>query len=366
MSYIYVITGHLLSVKKFVDMSHMSEKMGRIRPAWRRFWRSAGLFFVAASLCIACNAQPENEAANNLPTLVVGNSPWPGFVAQFVAEEKGFYAEEGIAIDEKFLQVSTDVNTALAGDRVDIAWTGVPDMVVMANDDPSLRLVAVSDYSDGADGILAKNVAAPEDLVGKTIAWEELPLQALLLEAYLDGTDVVLTDLDLKVMPAAEAATAFAAGQVEVAITFEPWLTTAVKEGDGDVVFTSANTNLIAGGLVGKAEVIESRREDLNAYFRALEKGFAFYQENTKEAIEIVANKLNLAAEELPPILETVRLFRPSEHQSVVFNTADSLNIMDSINFAAQVGKEMEIVDPEVAPDTLFDASFTEDISAEG
>ncbi|MEL6159053.1 MAG: ABC transporter substrate-binding protein [Cyanobacteria bacterium J06623_5] len=342
----------------------MSRRIGRICPVWHRFWRFASLFFVTASLCIACNAQSENEVANNLPTLVVGNSPWPGFVAQFVAEEKGFYEEEGIAIDEKFLQVSTDVNTALAGDRIDVAWTGVPDMVVMANDDPSLRLIAVSDYSDGADGILAKNVAKPQDLVGKTIAWEELPLQALLLEAYLDGTDVALTDLDLKVMPAAEAATAFAAGQVDVAITFEPWLTTAVKEGGGEVVFTSANTNLIAGGLVGKTDVIESRREDLDAYFRALEKGFAFYEENTEEAIGIVANKLNLASEELPPILETVRLFRPSEHQSVVFNAEDSLNIMDSIDFAAEVGKEMEIVDSGVVPDTLFDASYTEDISA--
>ncbi|MEM9946675.1 MAG: ABC transporter substrate-binding protein, partial [Cyanobacteria bacterium P01_D01_bin.36] len=221
----------------------------------------------------------------------------------------------------------------------------------------------VSDYSDGADGILAKGVNSPEDLIGKTIAWEELPLQALLLEAYLKDSGVTLEDLDLRVLPAAEAATAFASGQVDVAVTFEPWLTTAVKEGDGEIVFSSVDTNLIAGGLVGKAETIEARREDLDAYFRALEKGFAFYESNPEEAIEIVASKLNMGPEELPAILETVRLFKPSEHQSVVFNEGDSLNIMDSINFSAEVGKEMGVVDDKVDPSTLFDASFTEAIA---
>lgn len=328
----------------------------------RRLQRYTLLLLATASLCIACSSST-NTAGSELPTLVVGNSPWPGFVAQFVAEEKGFYAEEGIAIDEKFLQVSTDVNTALASDKMDVAWTGVPDMVVMAGNDPSLRLIAVSDYSNGADGIIAKGVNQPSDLLGKTIAWEALPLQALLLEAYLKDTDITFDDLDLRVMPAAEAATAFAANQVDVAITFEPWLTTAVKEGNGEIVFTSVDTNLIAGGLVGKADVIADRKEDLEAYFRALEKGFDFYESNPEEAIDIVASKLNLSAEELPPILDTVRLFSPSEHQAVVFNAEDSLNIMDSIDFASEVGKEMGIVEASVDPSTLYDASYTKAVA---
>jgi NitT/TauT family transport system substrate-binding protein len=328
----------------------------------RRLWQYAMLLVVTASLCIACNSQPSTD--KNAKPLIVGNSPWPGFVAQFVAAEKGFYQEEGVTVQEEFLQVSTDVNTALAADKMDVAWTGVPDMVAMANADPSLRLIAVSDYSNGADGILAKGVEQPKDLLGKTIAWEELPLQALLLRAYLEGTDIKFDDLDLKVMPAAEAATAFAAGQVDVAITFEPWITAAVKEGDGKVVFTSVDTNLIAGGLVGKEAVLKTRKEDIAAYFRALEKGFAFYESNPQEALEIVAKKLNLEPEELPLIMDKVRLFKPSEHQSVVFNKGNSLNIMASINFAAKVGKEMGIVNASVDPATLYDTTYTQDIQS--
>jgi NitT/TauT family transport system substrate-binding protein len=329
----------------------------------RRLWKYGMLLLVTASLCIACNSKP-TTSSNVSRTLVVGNSPWPGFVAQFVAEEKGFYKEEGITVQEEFLQVSTDVNVALAAGKMDVAWTGVPDMVAMANSDPSLRLIAVSDYSNGADGILAKGVEKPEDLKGKTIAWEELPLQVLLLRAYLEGTDIQFDDLDLKVMPAAEAATAFAAGRVDVAITFEPWITAAIEEGDGKTVFTSVDTNLIAGGLVGKEAVLKERREDISAYFRALEKGFKFYESNPEEALEIVAKKLDLDPKELPLIMDKVRLFKPSEHQSVVFNQSNPLNIIDSINFAAKVGKETGIVDASVDPSTLYDASYTQDIQS--
>ncbi|MFK8182569.1 MAG: ABC transporter substrate-binding protein [Phormidesmis sp.] len=325
--------------------------------------RYLALSAVVAGLCVACQEPP---AATSQP-LIVGNSPWPGFVAQFIAEEKGFYDDEGIVVKEKHFQVSTDVDAALLANKMDLAWTGVPDMLVMANEIPSLRLIAVSDYSDGADGILATGVDKPQDLVGKTIAWEDLPLQALLLQAYLakteeDGneeTDIKIKDLDLRVMPAAESATAFAAGRVDVAVTFEPYLSDAVKEGRGEVVFSSEDTNLIAGGLIGKDSTLNDRREDIEAYLRALDRGLDFYENNRAEALEIVANKLELPVEELGPIMENVRLLSPAEHSAVIFNTDNPLNIIDSISFAAEVGTDLRLVKPSVEASTLYDASYT-------
>jgi NitT/TauT family transport system substrate-binding protein len=326
----------------------------------RRIWRYAALFLITAAFCFACSTKTAQTNASK--PLIVGNSPWPGFVAQYVAEVKGFYQQEGITVQEEFFQVSTDTNTALMADKLDVAWTATPDIVVMAKDDPSLRVIAISDYSDGADGILAKGVEKPADLVGKSIAWEELPLQTLLLTRYLEGSNVTLDQLDLKVMPAAEAATAFASGRTDVAITFEPWLTTAEKDGTGKIAYSSKGTNLIASALVGKADALEARKDDILAYFRALEKGMAFYESNPEEAIAIVAKKLNSKPEEVAAMLTKVKMFKPSEQQSIVFNTKDPLNIIDSLKFAAQVGKDRKFVDPAVDASTLYDASYTQSL----
>lgn len=315
---------------------------------------------MVASLCVACNANGPDSMS---PPLVIGNSPWPGFVAQFVAEEKGFYEEEGIAVQEKHFQVSTDIDAALLANKIDLAWTGIPDMLVMANDEPSLRLIAVSDYSDGADGIAAVGVENPQDLLGKTIAWEASPLQALLLQAYLKDTDIKIKDLDLRVMPAAESATAFAAGRVEATVTFEPYLSNVIQDGDGEIIFSSEETSLIAGGLIGKDSKLTERREDIEAYLRALEKGMAFYESNRTEALAIVAKKLALPVAELGPIMENVRVLSPAEHSTVVFNADDPLNIIDSIRFAAQVGADMRLVSPSVKASTLYDASYTKGVA---
>ncbi len=326
----------------------------------RRLYQYAMLLMVTASLCVACNSK--FATSNKTRELVVCNSPWPGFVAQFVAEEKGCYAEAGLSIHAEYLQNSADVNTAIAADKVDLAWVGLPDMLTMANTDPSLRLIAISDYSDGADGILAKDVEKPADLLGKTIAWEELPFQAVLLNAYLKGSNIKFEDLDLRVMSSAEAATALATDRVDVAITFEPWITAAMKDNKAKAIFTSADSNLIASSLIGKDAVLKEHKEDIAAYFRALEKGYAFYESNPKEALEITAKKLNLTPEEMPPLMETVRLFKPSEHESIVFNKDNSFNVIDSLKFAADIGKEMGIVEASVDPATLYDSSYIQAI----
>ncbi len=333
--------------------------MGSFLPRLRR---SVLPFALAASLATACTPQASTDEASSdkVEPLVVGTSPWPAYVGQFVAEEKGFYEEEGVVIEERNFPVTTDVNTALLAGNVDVAWVGIPDMIVMAETDPSVRLVYVSEYSDGADGIIARNdVQSPEDLIGKTIAWEELPLQSLLLESFLGDSGVTAEELDFVMMPAAEAATAFAAEKVDVAITYEPFMTAIAIENGGQVLFSSKGSNLIPGGLIGKSDRLEERREDIEGFMRAMEKGFEYADANPEEAAQIISDKVEISIDELAPMMSGLKIFRPSEHPEVIFNPENPLNIMDSIKFAADVAKEMELVDPGLEVDQLHDPSFT-------
>ncbi len=334
--------------------------MGSLFQRQRRYLLPLAL---AVSLAVACTPQTSTDTAlsEKVEPLVVGTSPWPAYVGQFVAEAKGFYEDEGIIVEERNFPVTTDVNTAVLANTVDVAWTGIPDMIVMADTDPSVRLVYVSEYSDGADGIIARDdVKTAEDLIGKTIAWEELPLQSLLLESFLGDSGVTAEDLDFVMMPAAEAATAFAAEKVDVAITYEPFMTAIAIENGGQVLFSSKGSNLIPGGLVGKSDRIEERREDIEGFMRAMEKGFEYADANPDEAAAIIAEKIDVSVEDLAPMMDGLKIFRPSEHSDVIFNPEDPLNIMDSIQFATDVAKEMELVDAGLEVDQLHDSSFTD------
>lgn len=324
----------------------------------RRVVAFVGLAIATAAILVACNGQSTSESGDR--PLIVGSSPWPGFAGHYVALAKGFFQEEGVNVQDTFFQVATDVNTSLLAGKLDLAWTGGPDMVVMASQDPTLRLIMLSDYSDGADGILARDVSQPADLKGREIAWESLPLQALLLRKYLEEGGLTERDVTLQVLPAADAATAFAAGQIDAAVTYEPYLTTAAEQGKGTVVFSSKGSNIIPVGLVGKEEVIEARQEEIRAFIRAIDRGVKEVRSNPDETNAIVAEKLGVEPADVPAQLSTVRIFDVAENQSIVFNPSDPLNVMDSLKFAVKTSEEISLISSPVDAEKLYDATIIE------
>jgi NitT/TauT family transport system substrate-binding protein len=323
----------------------------------RRSIRFLVLSLMTFGLLVACNPQSNTSQPQTQP-LAVGSSPWPGFAGHYVAVAQDLFNEEGITVTDNYFQVATDVNTALLAGRLDLALTGGPDMVVMASQDPSLRFILLTDYSDGADGILARNINSPEDLRGKNVAWENLPLQALLLQRYLESGGLTQADINLQMITAAEAATAFASQNIDVAITYEPWLTTAANEGQGQVIFSSKDTNIIPVGVVAKESVIEARRDDILAFMRALDKGVDFLRENPEESNAIVAEKLGVPPEEVPEQLSTVRLFNLEENKTIGFNPNNPLNVVDSLKFAAETSEAIGLISSPVDADALYDDSL--------
>ncbi|MBD1911977.1 MULTISPECIES: ABC transporter substrate-binding protein [unclassified Leptolyngbya] len=324
----------------------------------RRVVAFVGLAIATAAILVACNGQAPSESTN--PPLVVGSSPWPGFAGYYVALEKGFFREEGVEVTDTYFQIATDVNTRLLAGKLDLAWTGGPDVVVMASQDPTLRLIMLSDYSDGADGILARNVQGPEDLKGRAIAWESLPLQALLLRKYLEQGGLTEKDVTLQILPAAAAATAFTAGQIDAAVTYEPYLSTAAKDGKGSIVFSSKGSNIIPVGLVGKEEVIQARQEEIRAFIRAVDRGVKEVRSNSGETNAIVAKKLGVEPSAVLNQLATVHLFDVAENKSIVFNSRDPLNVMDSLRFAVKTSEEISLINTPVNADKLYDSTLIE------
>ncbi|HEY9642487.1 MAG TPA: ABC transporter substrate-binding protein [Coleofasciculaceae cyanobacterium] len=328
-----------------------------------RLLQSVALAVATLVLLIACNTQPSSTQAPSAKPLVVASSPWPGFIGHYIAVAKDFFTAEGITVEDRYFQVATDANTALLSGKVDLGWTGVPDLITMTDREPSLKLIMLSDYSNGADGILARGITDPKELRGKQIAWEGLPLQAVLLKKYLQSGGLSEKDVKLLNIPAAEAASAFAAQKVDVAVTYEPWLTKASKAGQGQIIFSSKDTNLIADGLAAQAAVLKSRQSDVLAYLRAVDKGVQFAKSNPQEAAALIAQKLGVTAEEVPALLATVRLFGIQDNQAVAFNPSDRLNVIDSIKFAAITVPETGSAPKSLDPTTLYDDALIKQLS---
>lgn len=290
--------------------------------------------------------------------MISGINPWPGYSGHYVALQKDFFSQEGIKVQETFFQSATEGITAFLAGKVDVGWVTSGDAVQMISKDPSIRMFFVVDYSNGSDGILGHNINSPKDMKGKTVARENILFEKVLLRSYLEKGGLTEQDVITRDLTAADAAAAFAAKRVDAAVSYEPWLTKAAKESGGKIIFTTKDTNLIADVLVVRQKLIESRKADLQAYLRAIDKGVKLVNSGDEEAIKIAAQKLGVTPEEAKEQIAGVKIFDLDSNKSIAFNLNHPNNAMKNFELTARAAYDFKIVPKPLELKSLYDDSI--------
>jgi NitT/TauT family transport system substrate-binding protein len=322
------------------------------------------LSLVTLGLAVACTQQPKASLPNgSSPSavsapLVSGDISWVGYAGNYVALKKGFFEQEGLNVQNKFFANASDEITALLAGKLDIAWLTSGDTIQVAEKDPSLKVIYLVDYSDGADGIIGRNIAAPKDAKGKSVARENLLFTKVLLQAYLKQGGLTEKDLKVQDIPASDAGTAFSSKKVDMAVTFEPFLTKNAKLGGGNVVFSTKGTNLIADVIVVRDKLIQTRKKDLQAYLRAIDKSVKLVNAADPEAIKISAEQMNVTPAEVKEQLTGVKIFDLDGNKSIAFNKTNPKSLIGNLELMAKAAEESKIVAKPMKVESLYDDSI--------
>ncbi|WP_013325161.1 ABC transporter substrate-binding protein [Gloeothece verrucosa] len=301
------------------------------------------LFIVCGILPIACNSGPSSAQ-----TLTVGVSPWPGYAGHYVAMAKDMFKTEGVTVKEIFFPNQGDSDAAFLAGKVDLSWQGLPNAVMQISRDPSIKIVFQCDYSNGADGILGRNIKKPADLKGQKVARENILFEELILRRYLEKMGLTREDVTTVDLTAADAAAAFTAGKVNIAVTFEPWMTKAASEGKGEVVFSTKDTNIVPDGLMVRDNVLQNRQAELQAYLRAIDKATKLIKAKPSEFTDIIAKNLSIQAAEVPEQMAGVKLYDLDMNKTLSFNASEPMGLFNSIDFASKSAKQMNLIPQEI------------------
>jgi len=216
-------------------------------------------------------------AAQQLPKVTIGMSGWTGFAPLSLAEKAGIFKRNGVDVTIKFIP-QKDRHLAIASGDVQCAATTVETFVVWnANGVPIIQVVQL-DKSYGADGMaVRKEITKISDLKGKTIAASSpgtapyFTLAWMLKKNGLSVKDVKIVNLE----PAA-AAQAFVTGQNDVAMTYEPYLSTIRDKPEaGKILATMLDYPMIMDTFGCTPKFIKENPKAVqamvNSYFEALE-----------------------------------------------------------------------------------------------
>jgi NitT/TauT family transport system substrate-binding protein len=319
--------------------------------------RLMGAALIALPLTVACSPQQASNSPASAP-LVSGVNPWPGYSGHYVALKKDFFKQEGVNVQEAYFQSATEGITAFLANKLDVAWVTSGDAIQIIAKDPTAKIFYLVDYSNGSDGIMGRNIKTPKDLKGKTIARENLLFEDVLLRAYLAKGGLTSKDITIKDMTAADAATAFASKKVDAAVSYEPWLSKAAKQGGGEVIFSTKGTNLISDVIVTRQKVIDGRKKELQGYIRAVDKAVKLVNSGDAEAIKIVGDKLGAKPNEAKEQIAGVTIFDLAGNKSIGFNLSNANNMMKNLELTVKTAVETKLLSKPIETKMLYDNSI--------
>ena len=179
--------------------------------------------------------------------VTIGISGWTGFAPITLAKEAGIYARNGLDVTiKKIPQASRHL--AIASGDVQCAATTVETWIVWNANGVATTELFQLDKSYGADGMVVRNaIGSIKDVKGKTVA-ASAPGTApyFTLAWFLKKNGLTVKDVSVVNMEPGPAAQAFLAGQNDVAMTYEPYLSAVRDKPDaGKIIATTLDYPMV-------------------------------------------------------------------------------------------------------------------------
>jgi len=198
---------------------------------------------LVAAAAIAGTAQAQETP------VAVAISGWTGFAPLTLAKEAGIFKKNGLDVSIKKIP-QKDRHLAIASGDVQCAATTVETWVVWNANGVATTQIFQLDKSNGADGMVVRNsIAKIADLKGKTVA-ASAPGTApyFTLAWFLKKNGLSVKDVKVVTLEPQAAANAFVAnaGDLDAAMTYEPYLSTVRgKPEAGKIIATTLDYPMV-------------------------------------------------------------------------------------------------------------------------
>jgi NitT/TauT family transport system substrate-binding protein len=294
--------------------------------------------------------------------LKVGVSDWPGWVAWYVAEQKGYFKKNGATVKLVWFANYTDSIGALSAGQLDANSQTWSDTLGPLAKGLPLKAVLVNDNSAGNDALLVgPKIKSFTDLKGKTVALEQYSVSHFVLATALAKNGMKPADVKITNLSAGDAAAAFIAGRVDAAVVWNPWIDQIVKSGKGHALFTSKDMpGLIPDLLVAQDKAIAGKRKELVGMIKAWFETEKFIREQPAEAAKIMAKVVSMKPDEYQIFLPGTRFFDAATNKAALDASQPASLQAVSPTIAAFL-LEHKLIDGKPDPTKGVDASLLAD-----
>ncbi|MBI2192043.1 MAG: ABC transporter substrate-binding protein [Planctomycetes bacterium] len=271
-----------------------------------RRWTLFGgaVLLVAVVALIVILTRPSESPA----TVRIGYLNITASLPLFIAEEKGYFGEEGVQVETHQIASSNQLVDGVIAGNLDafIEASAVPVLAVELQSPGRLKVFSVSSITRQApfDALLVKEdspLRSLQDLAGKKIGVFPGSTATNLLRKFFADRGIDVSNITFVPMPPQNHLTALLEGSVDAVHAYEPTIAIALSRGGVRQLYGSAYAEMLDRNPQGVAVIsvrfAQEHPETARKVIRALERAMVFMREHEAEARQILARRMNLQPE---------------------------------------------------------------------
>ena len=310
----------------------------------------------AIALTTATSAWAEQVAQASTTKVVLAMSGWTGFAPFTLAKEKDLFRKHGVDFEIKKMPPQAR-HAAMAAGEVQAISTTIDTHIAYVAANVPVTQVLIIDSSTGGDGVLVKNtIKSFADLKGKNVgvdnpgAVSNFWFHYLLKKNGMSIKEVKVTNLGPQ-----PAANAFAAGQVDAAVTYEPYMSGALKAvPEGKIIVSSAETpGVIIDTLAFQPDFIKKNPKVVQGVIAAWFEALELVKQNPAESNRIMGADVKQSADDFAKSAARVTWYDQKANQDYFSKTMQPF-----MKDAAGILLESGVIKKMPDLSQLADASF--------
>lgn len=238
---------------------------------------------------------------------------WPGFAPVYLANQLGYFQQEGLKVSEQFDDDRTDALAAFTSGTINCYLRTVGEYQGRPFTPEAVgTIIGTIDMSLGGDGVAAAgDIRTPADLKGKVVAAEPNIPARLLLQAALKRYHLALRDLTVKEISTADALAVFTDPHVAAVAAFEPELSAAVQKSGrpGAHILLSSRDypGLILDTIIARNADLAANPEKYRRFLRGVYRAIDYIDQHHQSAVAIMARHFNLTPAEFETVLKNLQ-----------------------------------------------------------
>lgn len=258
--------------------------------------RIAWLFLAMAVALCACGPKVEPR-----PPLRLAIDVWPGYAFAFLAEQKGFFEQNGAAVELVLREGITNSHVLYARGEADGFFDSYPAAIRVHVEGIPTKVVYYADRSSTADGLVGrKDLKSVADLRGRVVSFDEVnSFSHLFVLKLLEKSGIPETGVQFRVVPADQVLEALRRGDIDAGHTWSTAMAQALGEGYRLLATAQEVPAVNLDVLAFRAEVVRDQPDNVLRIVKSLVQARNYLHSHWEESIPLLARAEGMQPEEM-------------------------------------------------------------------